>query len=173
MLILLLLCRRMTAVNFVLDPGRIPRTYAQVFLLQLPAKPALDAARAQEQVEDVPKEWKQKGLPGGAGDGNGAWPDDGRPEFVVDAWPAPRLPAAVVACGGAPGHDDNQSRRNDSNFSREFHSHRNSLRFFLSAALMCEQRSQASGSIRLLISFSTHSRSMLGSIASSSQHWLP
>jgi len=47
-----------------LDPGRIPRTYGQVFLLQLPAKPALDAARAQEQV-DVPKEWKQKGLLGG------------------------------------------------------------------------------------------------------------
>ena len=92
-------------MNFALDPGRIPRTYGQVFLLQLPAEPALDAARAQEQVELVPKEWKQEGLPGGAGDGNGAWPDNGRPEFVVDAWPAPRLPAAVIACGGAPGHD--------------------------------------------------------------------
>src|SRR5262249_19621654 len=110
---------------------------------------------------------------GRAGDGNGAWPDDGRPELVVNAWAALRLAAAVVASVIVPGHDDNQSRRNDSNFSREFHLRRNSSRFFFSAALTCEQRSQASGSIRLLISFSTHSRNMLGSIASSSQHWSP
>src|SRR5262245_36702493 len=89
----------------MVDPARVPRGgCVQVLLCEPSTKPALDAAEAQEQV-DVPKEWKQKGLLGGAGDGNGAWPDDGRPELVVNAWPARRLPAAVVACVIVPGHD--------------------------------------------------------------------
>src|SRR6516165_10417389 len=70
-------------------------------------------------------------------------------------------------------HGRTQSRRKFSNFSSEFQRSRNVLRFFCSAVLTSSQRAQASGSINSLIAFSTHSRRALGSIASSSQHWLP
>src|SRR5262245_19753118 len=94
-------------MNFALDPWRIPRTCGQVFLLQLPAEPALDARKAQEFF-DAPTARHaspRKKVPRVGGDRQLPVWRDGRPEFVVNAWPARRLPAAVVACVIVPGHD--------------------------------------------------------------------